>query len=145
MTSTLLVPLVVGAMVAKGCGEKVTTENRPKGHGSSHDGLLRISGRWVRDFCKCTLNMSFRRPTRSHKHDHAESVLKSVGRLFLLRLAFLVHHFNVPKELTVNMDETGVYLMPLRTQNQQTTGRYVLSIWAYMYAHVTWASAIVHV
>jgi len=123
MTARLLVPLLAGAAVAKGYGECITLDSRPLAQGSANDKKLRISERWVRNFCREFLNMSFRRPTRSQSHAHTEGKLESVSRIFLLRLAFLVHQFSIPKALVINMDETGVHLLPLRTRGWAPQGR----------------------
>ena len=123
MTATLLVPLVTGALVAKGLGDCITTENKEKGRGSANDDIMHISPRWVRNFCRKVLNMSFKRATRSKVHDHDEEKLKATGRLFLLRLAFIVDLFSIPMQLVLNMDETGVMLLPLRKMGWAPKGK----------------------
>ena len=122
LTATLLVPLVAGALAANGFGDVITLQPKPLAQAASHDSTLHISSRWVREFCRSTLKMSFRRPTRSSNHAHDDATLKAVGHIFLLRLAFIVEKFSVPKELVVNMDETGVFLMPLRTRGWAPKG-----------------------
>ena len=115
MTSRLLVPLVVGALVAKGHAESITMEAKP-GMGAANTNVLNITGRWVRKFCRNVLKMSYKRATRSKKHQPDAEELKATTKLFLLRLTYLVFIFSIPMELVANMDETGVLLMPLRSQ-----------------------------
>ena len=46
-----------------------------------------------------------------------------MSHLFLLRLVFLVALFDVPMQLVVNVDETGVMALPLRTRGWAPKGR----------------------
>jgi hypothetical protein len=117
-----MVPLIMGALIAKGHGDKIVQDGSG-GKGASNTDRIRISTRWVRWFCRNVLNLRYKRPTRTTKHDHDEGLLKSTKRLFLLRLTYLVYIFTIPKELVVNMDETGVLLLPLRPRGWAPAGK----------------------
>ena len=67
--------------------------------------------------------MAYKRPTRTVKHNHNSEKFSSTMHLFLLRLVFIVVTFAIPMSLVVNMDETGVYLLPLKQRGWAPAGK----------------------
>ena len=110
------------SLVFKSHPAQVTTALHDNPH-RGHDGTASITERWARTFCREALNMSYKRPTRTKKHQHDDAFLRTVSHRFLLRLVFLVVTFAVPTELTINMDETGVFLLPLKQRGWAPAGK----------------------
>eukprot|EP00959_Pyramimonas_sp_CCMP1952_P453509 9468350-Pyramimonas_sp.AAC.1 len=67
--------------------------------------------------------MSYKRPTRTKKHQPNEVDLKATAHMFLLRLVYCVVSHSIPRELVVNMDETGVFLLPLKPRGWAPSGK----------------------
>ena len=106
---------------------KVTCNALP-GNGASHSDSINITPRGVRHFCHNILKMRYKRATRSKKHHHDKESLDKMKKLFLLRLTFLVVMFTIPMALVVNIDETGVLLMPLKPQGWAPCGQKVQTV-----------------
>jgi hypothetical protein len=76
---------------------------------SSPNGF-RVSIDWIRTFIKSELNWSYRASTTAAgklPKDYEEQ-----GKKMAQRCAYLVKMYNIPPELVVNTDQTGIHLVP---------------------------------
>ena len=93
LTSSLMEPIVIGYLETR--EPKITWQPRKS---------------WYPRFLK-KLGLSWRRATkaaRSQPHD-----FETIRRDFILRVVWLVRRYNIPKNLFMNLDETGCCLLPI--------------------------------
>jgi hypothetical protein len=71
---------------------------------------FKVSLSWVREFARNELNWSFRKATTAASKLPKDWELQ--GLRMTQRIAYLVKCYNVPCELVVNTDQTGIHLVP---------------------------------
>jgi hypothetical protein len=72
---------------------------------------FKVSLSWVRAFARNELNWSFRKTTTTANKLPKDWELQ--GLRMTQRIAYLVKCYNVPCELVVNTDQTGIHLVPI--------------------------------
>jgi hypothetical protein len=71
---------------------------------------FKVSIEWVKRFLKSKLNWTIRKATTAASKLPNDWELQ--GLKMAQRVAYLVKCYNVPQELVVNTDQTGIHLMP---------------------------------
>jgi hypothetical protein len=71
---------------------------------------FRVSLQWVKRFLKNELNWTIRKATTAASKLPKDWKIQSLR--MAQRVAYLVKYYNIPFELVVNTDQTGIHLMP---------------------------------
>lgn len=87
---------------------------------SGHQQVL-ISVDWVNDFCRRG-NIKMRKANSPREKKHCPEELELTKKGFVMRLAYLVHKFNIPPELVCNLDETAVKLLTVPSKGRAEAG-----------------------
>jgi hypothetical protein len=83
-------------------------------------GTFTVSRGWTRKFLRTVCLCSYRKSTKSAQHLPAD--WKNQIEVMIERIALLVEKFDVRKELIVNIDQTGVLLVPVSCFSYERTG-----------------------
>ena len=70
---------------------------------------LYLSARWVNNFCSHA-KLTMRRASSPAEKKHSPEELAKTKEDFVLRVAYLVHEFNIPIDLVGNLDESAAKL-----------------------------------
>ena len=76
----------------------------------THSTAFRVSYEWTKIFVKSELNWSYRASTTAA--GKLPKDFQEQGKAMAQRCAYLVKVHNIPKELVVNSDQTGIHLVP---------------------------------
>ena len=76
----------------------------------THSTTFRVSYEWTKNFVKSELNWSYRASTTAV--GKLPKDFEEQGKAMAQRCAYLVKVHNIPKELVVNSDQTGIHLVP---------------------------------
>ncbi|KAL3677747.1 hypothetical protein R1sor_020703 [Riccia sorocarpa] len=81
-------------------------------------GTFDVSRTWVRDYVRSSMQWSFRSSTTAAQT--LSSDWEEKGKLMALRMAYLIKSFNIPHELVINFDQTGLQLVPVGREKTYT-------------------------
>lgn len=118
--NSLLIQFQMRAFISVRCPEMLV-----EGEGS-----FSMSRSYIRKWVAKQMNWTFRRPNSMSKK--LPQNWEELGKRLTLQIAYLVRAYNIPEELVVNADQTGVLLMPVGddktfaykgSQNVSVTGR----------------------
>jgi hypothetical protein len=76
----------------------------------THSIAFHVSYEWTKNFVKSELNWSYRASTTAA--GKLPKDFEEQGKAMAQRCAYLVKVHNIPKELVVNSDQTGIHLVP---------------------------------
>ncbi|KAG2431624.1 hypothetical protein HYH02_013317 [Chlamydomonas schloesseri] len=82
-------------------------------------GTFKMSDTWIKDFC-LEHGYSMRRATTAAQK--LPDDWEAQGDLFTMNIAYLVQKYRVPPELVINLDQTGLNLVPTRGETRAPVG-----------------------
>ena len=88
----------------------IILEKAPQILEGTHATAFRVSYEWTKNFVKSKLNWSYRASTTAA--GKLPKDFEEQGRVMAQRCAYLVKVHNIPMELVVNSDQTGIHLVP---------------------------------
>ena len=88
----------------------IIQEKAPELLAGMHKTLFSVSYAWTKNFVKIELNWSYRAATSAV--GKLPKDYEDQGKAMAQRCAYLVSVHNIPEELVVNTDQTGIHLVP---------------------------------
>ena len=87
----------------------IIQEKAPELLASMHKTLFSVSYAWTKNFVKSELNWSYRAATNAARK--LPKYYEHQGKAMAKKYAYLVSVHNIPSELVINIDQTGIHLV----------------------------------